>query len=308
MISFKEFLVEKKVRSWDINIIDVKKAISLLNANCREGLQAISTGGLLYRGFKHKSAVMTIDTSLGARTSRDTNNIYQVMMEVSGALRDYPKRSQSLICSTDSQEASTYGAVMVIIPFDGTELVVSNHFDFLYNDVRGKLVEIGDDIDRLTDKVYFVLRALGLPKRGQYTVDDVPRFNQLIEGNLEGFIYEWNHYFETSERVMRKFAEQNKGRVFEALCDEICTPKSLKLKKQMFGTGVKRNVECWFSGKCVAIDIRLFAGIIHALKQNGHKIHPRVWVDLEHMFDFDTKKFGSVLDNDVLEYIRKNLK
>lgn len=306
MISFKQFLTERKIRSWDVNIIDVKKAVTLLNANCKDGLKAISNGGLLYRGFKHKNAVMTIDTTNGERTSRDTNNLYQVMMDTSSELKDYPKRSHSLICSTDINEAGSYGSVMVIIPFDGTELAITNCDDFLNNIIYSKWVD-DVDVDHFTDVMYVLLRNAGLPKHDQYTAKDIPTINKVLDKNATAFCENFAkqfHFQENLKKQFEKFVSENQGRVFEALCDSIFTRQTLNMRKKMFGEVLKKDVECWFAGKSIAIDVKLFAGIIHALKKGGSHIDQSIEEDFRYLFaDGDME-----MADDILEYIQNNLK
>src|SRR4051812_3088795 len=126
MITFKDFLTEQMLKPWTIDKLKVDQAIELLNIHCKNGLTAIENGCLLYRGEKKKNSIpfQMIDASRGERTSKDTNNIYQLMMDNSTALANYPKRSKSLICSTSYSEARDYGIARVIIPFDDVEIAV----------------------------------------------------------------------------------------------------------------------------------------------------------------------------------------
>jgi hypothetical protein len=136
MKTFKEFLSEAVIKKWKINNLTVKKAIKILNTNCKQGLMAIKNDGLIYRGFTgtgdlDKSDINFIDTSKSARTSRDTNNFYQLAMDASRNLSEYPSRTKSLICSTDFDTTSSYGTSFVIIPFDGVKVAYGTQSDFL---------------------------------------------------------------------------------------------------------------------------------------------------------------------------------
>ena len=136
MISFKEFLQEApNVQArWKSDDLEIAKAIELLNKHCKNGVKAIAADAVLYRGFYDlpgKTNVKMIDTTESARSSRDTNNIYQLMMNVSIPLKAYPKRSNSIICSRSIEEANNYGTLCAVIPFDGTRVAMSSARDFI---------------------------------------------------------------------------------------------------------------------------------------------------------------------------------
>ncbi|MCK9416317.1 hypothetical protein M0Q97_06635 [Candidatus Dojkabacteria bacterium] len=64
------------------------------------------------------------------RRSANTANYYTVIFDNSPYLGEFPKRSQSLICSTDLNTAGTYGVLYRVIPFDGAKIAVCSNPDF----------------------------------------------------------------------------------------------------------------------------------------------------------------------------------
>jgi hypothetical protein len=135
MITFKQFLSDAVVTPWEVSPLTVTKAIDYLNEHATDGLKAISNGGLIYRGFQStiiggsKTGFSVIDSSTGERTSRDTSNLYQLMMDISPALTEFPKRSKSFICSTSVFTVGNYGREMVIVPHNGTTVAVLDEPD-----------------------------------------------------------------------------------------------------------------------------------------------------------------------------------
>jgi hypothetical protein len=303
-------ITEAVVKPWAVEYVDVKKAVDLLNKHCSRGLQAISTGGLLFRGFKHDVAVMTIDASQGERTSRDTNNIYQLMMDISDSMKDFPSRSKSLICSSNIAEAASYGMPMVIVPFDGTKVVVSNVDDFIHNDIVTSWSD-GIDVDLFSDEFEHLLEDIGLELGDgkQMTMASVSAINDFIDSNTDDFAERWCDAFEeTPKKELMDILSKNKGRGLQALAAVMFHPDTLNLKMVEFGRKLPTNVECWFSGPCVAIDARLFAGVVHALRQGGHAVHRKVenaFVDFFHRWP--SLNMGELTD-DALEYIQSHMK
>lgn len=132
MLTFKDFLEDTSLleatlisKKWESQSLDIAKAIEYLNTNCKDGLKAIANDGVLFRGFKVPPAdsetVVMLDSTKALRTSRDTNNLYQIMFDASELMGDVPSRSSSFICSSNLHDAievsrNTYA----MIPVDGT--------------------------------------------------------------------------------------------------------------------------------------------------------------------------------------------
>jgi len=61
---------------------------------------------------------LLIDPSKHKRIARNTDNYYINILDNSPYWKGYPKRSESIICSTDYNRASAYGAVYRVIPLE----------------------------------------------------------------------------------------------------------------------------------------------------------------------------------------------
>ena len=200
MISFKEFLTERIITPWEIEHPDVGEAISILNKNCKSGLAAIASGSLLYRGFKRlksgESGFTIIDTANAERTSKDTNNLYQLMMDTSSAFRCYPSRSNSLICSTDVYTASVYGDTYVIFPFDGTLLAVSKQSDFIEQLMLNPLSNDKLSLGRFSKALHsFLFRLKVRPSADQKFTSASIIDSQLANIPKEKILKAWDYFF-----------------------------------------------------------------------------------------------------------------
>jgi hypothetical protein len=78
-----------------------------------------------------------------------------------------------------------------------------------------------------------------------------------------------------SGKLYSLFSVHEKDR-FTAIAGLIMTPSTLKLSITQFGSKLSRDVECWFSGKTIAIKADLFALILHELQKQKFKIHPSI--------------------------------
>lgn len=339
MTTFKEFLEEPLneavLKPWKQKDLKVKPAIAILNAECKDGLKAIQTGGLLYRGFdggKVEGDFVHLDSTKAIRTSRDTNNLYQLMMDVSPALEGFSKRSNSFICSSNLGAASCYasiGSLYVMIPVDGTKIVVSNEVDFIANPMHNLLND--HNLQDLGNEMSTFLRWLGMKpdvKSGKWT--DAKTINAILATfspevlllaasvafnqielqddyfdsvNDIDIMYVWNNISSYNPLTMKSTRQRvdileqfmrakppkkgNSGKLyslfsvhekdrFTAIAGLIMTPSTLKLSITQFGSKLSKDVECWFSGKTIAIKADLFALILHELQKQKFKIHPSI--------------------------------
>lgn len=166
MVSFKQFLNEAPLptnvtKKWTISKLDINEAIKLLNTHCKDGLRAISNGGVIQRGFTNKLPhnLQIMDSSEGYRLSRDTINLYQMMMDSSEALSDYPSRSKSFICLSSRSEF--YGSRYVMIPFDNTKVAVIDKddiFDVFVKNISGLVRSSPSTLSAISSSVMSLLR------------------------------------------------------------------------------------------------------------------------------------------------------
>jgi hypothetical protein len=280
MITFKEFLAEKVIKKWETENLTVRKAIDILNASHKDGLRAISNGGLLFRGNENApDTIHSIDPRTGIRTSRDSNNLYQLAMERSTALQDYPSRGKSLICSTSFLNANAYGSVYVVVPEDGTELAVYEKRDLLYAKYKGgtftqSLETFSYQLEELATRLDF--------KIGSKFTDTAALNKAFAKATPEEFVTElaatmpktfnWPTYIKIFEKV--------KNNRFDYIASQDLTPETLKLSLHKYGSALgvsnvnsTQGKECWFSAKAILIPVSIFREILTELSAQGHPIH-----------------------------------
>lgn len=283
----------------EIMPIEVRNAIDLLNNHCKDGLKAISNNGLLIRGFgsnvekiaRKDVQAAIVDSTKSVRTSRGSNNFYQLMMDRSEALKDYPSRSNSFICTTDVNIAAAYGKVIIMVPFDRTLVAVSSNGD-IFSNSRVKLLKyvsfsfkefIGSSnqfnkssVDRINGLSQIELLRLLYDKKFGFTKSQ-EKLNNLLSKSDSGHVTPKMismalsslgfDYGSAQYKAFSKALASNKKDKFDILATELATPESLGLKLVKFGEPLRQKTECWFSGKAIALTPYLFIDIINELQK-----------------------------------------
>lgn len=174
-ITFKQFLADSIIKSATYTTLEVQHAVEFLNKNARSGLKSISNGSIMWRGFGYNHIASDemwtkVDTSTLHRTSRDTNNVYQLLMDNSDLLRDYPSRTKSLFCTTSLHHARDYttGGKMpyAVIPVDGTKIAVSHYSDFIMTQFDNMLQF--RNVNSMSTYMGVMLQYIGVDKNADY--------------------------------------------------------------------------------------------------------------------------------------------
>lgn len=204
MITFKQFLQEEVKRTWAVNVIeqtgDADAMLRVLDSLVPDWKKSIFTdNGMLWRGFAElpakAGATVSIDTRGSCRTSKDTNNIYQVMMDASVKMQDFDSRSESIIVTSNITAAGLYidngpsDHIYAIFPINVKHLVCSAKDDF----IDTSIMPFATDINALTRYLGYV----NVNHSGDYSeipVDTAEQLQQSFDNfkNLEHFIFIWH--------------------------------------------------------------------------------------------------------------------
>ena len=264
MITFKTFLEARYAKlpnnvqvAWSEKGGDTKKAVKWIVAN---NLKAIEDGDFIFRGFSGglENSISFIDSSTGHRMSRDSSGIYQLMMDVSEAFKDYPSRSNSFICTTDGAGTKRYGQPYIVFPKAGTKIAISEDFDFWESSIAGDAVAAYGhrDIESLTVRLSQIIRAQFhlSPKRGM-TMADLDEAVARVD--VEEFLDKMGI---DNEAVRKKIADriqaQGGKNYFTALSNIIATPDTFGVETIIYGKNKlpSDDIEMWFSGEALIVD------------------------------------------------------
>jgi hypothetical protein len=284
MISFKQFLSETAIKKWDVEHIGLEGLVTLLNAQFKSGLESIKNGSILFRGLSggknEADGYKIIDTTKAHRTSRDTNNIYQLLMDNSAGFKDYPKRKNSLICSTGLTTAENYGTVNVLIPIDGTKIAALKHPDIFSQSLHTPLVQSGIGVQEVSNEIEMFLRELGL--RGNKVFDDMQVLDDFLTNVAPDKIIkaisdsETGNCFNYTE-CLKLFSRCLDDKKMTTLANALFSPTSMDIRLLTAGDDIpphnQLGVEAWFSGVAVSMPLATFADMLYDLKKSGFPVH-----------------------------------
>lgn len=123
-MKFKTFLLNEG-RSKELTMDD---AVALYKKHCK---QYKWEDQLVYRGINaNPTKPQFVDPSKHTRASANTMNFYTLWIDNSKKWAKYPKRSQSLICTTGIEGARSFGNPFIVVPYDGATIGVCPTDDF----------------------------------------------------------------------------------------------------------------------------------------------------------------------------------
>ena len=100
----KNYLVEQAGRTKNLSL---DEAVVIVKKNCMKAYNAYKNeSSQIFRGIDESSySCGYIDPKKGVRRSANTTNHYTLIMDNSSKWTKYPKRSQSIICSSSQRSA-----------------------------------------------------------------------------------------------------------------------------------------------------------------------------------------------------------
>ena len=153
----KEYIILNEDRSIKISEED---ALDIIKTKCSKALNAYSVDKRMYRGLRKKAEYFNVDPKKEApRRSANSRNYYTFLVDNSPKWKGYPKRSESIICSTGYITSSHYGEVYDVFPYDGAKIGVASSSDFWFsfyntlgtrktlNDFNWILYKLSDNFD-----------------------------------------------------------------------------------------------------------------------------------------------------------------
>jgi hypothetical protein len=284
---FEAFKIKPKTEE-----LSVEQAIEYLNKHCKDGLKAVSTGGLLLRGMPKSGikAMAVVDTSKMLRTSKDSDNFYQLAMDTSPILKNFPKRSNSFICTTSITTASDYGLsahIMLIIPVDGTKVAVANKPDIFSSKVvillkrlasiirtfsyikptKGKFESLAP-FDKVLKSMTRAQMIIDLFKRfagyssitststlkSHFGIEDINNISDEIVVKAVDELARKDLSKDLKEAVLELLLAEPAERLQRSI-DAIIKANRSNLSLVQFGEKIPSTSECWFSGKAVCMKL-----------------------------------------------------
>jgi hypothetical protein len=248
-----DIILEREVKPYQSKVLEINRAVELLNQHCRESLVLIKNP--IWRGMiDHSAQILTIDPSTGIRRSQNTYNYYTEIMDHSPYMKGWPKRSASFVCSSSYSYASSYAydikrGTFALFPYDGVKIAVCPERDIWETNIvipEFKLKFVNKNRN-LSNFNYWIRR---------YVPDD--SWQALSQAHLRPEVIKLCRENGVDPKqflpiLMKAFSPEKTG--FKLL-----TPAQ-------FVAEAPKNRECWIGGPMVAINNPLYERFLNAYNQ-----------------------------------------
>jgi len=131
----------------------------ILNTKCKKAVKAYYDGTRIYRGVASESSnnfLYINPKKHKPRRSKNTSNYYTLINDNSPAWKQYPKRSESIICTTNFSYAGNYGSkTFVVFPYDGAKIGECPDDDYWgsFSNYGGNMSDFNSELKSLFDQV-----------------------------------------------------------------------------------------------------------------------------------------------------------
>lgn len=292
-ITFKQFLDEAVLQRWESEDVELEQAIKVLNQDYKRGIGAIANGAILFRGDRTMSSISFVDTTNSVRTSRDTNNLYQLMFDASKEMQHIPSRTNSLICTTSAAYALDYGTVNVVVPIDGSTVAYcKDHHDIFFTSIRTRLTNGSLSIEGLCYEIENILSDVGLKldaAEGEFKFTSISEIDRYLTRKNPSEIIKGAESLNQGE-LMKVLSRCPDNKKFTAMSTALMTPDTLGVGTFRYGAGIDtpqaftdKGVECWVSGKCAIIPGETFRSIVNTMVEMNMPVHENVIKSLKHL-------------------------
>lgn len=226
--------------------IDVDSAVKIIKKNCKK---YNTYRQQIYRGFKSTDQIFSFDSKkIKNRMSANAPNYFTLLIDNFDSWAKFPKRSKSIICTTNMHTAYSYGEPYRIIPFDGTELAVCPDGDMwasFENLNIDNISELSYGIESMIedkDKSLVAKAATDFKVLKSLLLDMTT--DEFLENTMGCYDFWYDNYGDGTDSA------------FSVLEDKL-TPVKFKLTDHINLSGYENN-EVYFEGKCLAINEHVF--------------------------------------------------
>lgn len=108
-----------------------------------------NTNYQIYRGMYNTSPIIFGNGNNMNRRSANTQNYYTLLIDNNAKWNEFPKRSKSFICSTDTNNASMYGKTYLVIPLENQPIGICPENDFWWSFKLGNPSDLNAELNNL---------------------------------------------------------------------------------------------------------------------------------------------------------------
>jgi hypothetical protein len=262
MKTFKSFLQEARAEGSPKQVFE---SIDLFQISqyCPDLFWMLKEDALFYRGMKSGLGLSYVDLTKTKRKSENTSNFYTEIFDNHPKMRDFPKRGESLICTTDFRTANSFGdQVYMVLPVKSAKIGEVGEFDIWDKmvDLFGFEEPIAAMNDYLSD---FIETGLGANiKPGDKLFELLKQFDEQIrDENSAAF-----KRIQNSDYSDLLYNDDFCNAFLETILDSY-SPAELHLKASTPATFSRLGdpQEVWFDTGAIIIPINIWEQMKHAL-------------------------------------------
>lgn len=263
-IFMEAFGYTEHIRKTRSSSITKDEVINILKTNCKEFLK--NPISKVYRGLgDNDSDYLLVKPSEHNRRSANTKNIYTLFIDNSYRWKGYPKRSKSIICTTNESTASDYGFHFVVVPFDGAKFGVCPSHDIWFS--FSEINDMGFNSNMDT----FVYDLEVSDSDYESMTSDLEKLEKEII-DKEGKVSFWTRH--SKSRFASDFYNKHKENnisLYEFI-DELLDPKENGFYISDYARiSTHSDSEVWTDSNCLLISPRALKEILNELNNNNQK-------------------------------------
>lgn len=233
------------------NDIPREHAIELVSRQYKEAYNAPVA---IFRGVGGYGDYVYIDPSKSKqpRVSANTANYYTLIIDNSPKWKKYPKRSKSLICSTDESYANDFGNTYRVYPINGSNIGVCPHRD-IWEAGHYKEYNFADIAGYINETI----RTDAIKKDdADEDWETMNRVFKLVDKKKDKILEFMEKYYESYNSTMKFFRDYlDSGYTFMEYIEWILDPKLCGFQLVKTGMSIPGKREVWTDAPCVLVKV-----------------------------------------------------
>ena len=245
----KQYILQEGTRSKNISKMEAQ---NIIKSDCSVAYEAFTSGkSRIYRGLPDPfpTGYKYVNPKGFERRSMNTLNYYTYVIDNSKLWKGFPKRSQSIICTTDRGYAVNFGYPGMVFPVDGSKIGVASDYDF-WGAFDNTLAEAGD-LDVFNYMLTKIVKEQGVmldDKSLSSFKKGLTKFDKKLSDWLKSLPGKNN-----LPSFDAKFMDGYKGDLWKHL-ETLLDPKKNNISLTSVGKPLPKRSEVWTDGISIIID------------------------------------------------------
>ncbi len=251
--------------------INEDEVISLIKNHCKTWLENSDINSdvtKIYRGLttdKQDEKYLIVDPSLHNRQSLTNSGFYHWIISTSQKWKNFPNRSKSIICSTDKYDASSYGTLYRVIPYDNAIFGVCPANDIWYSFRKTLTAQYSTSLVKFNNTLKTfrtILRDENIIKNDDYDItsyETLIQYCEIIDKHIEFLIKFYENTGDQASRILQLFKEKGTYKALEDLFDPIENEFKVMQYNSDFNISSEdsKSHEIWTESKCLLVKFNI---------------------------------------------------